>query len=182
MYHEVTGSGAIGYLATKPVMIITTLHETGIVNAGVFGAYTNMSAEHVGVACHTSSHTLANIRRSGEFVINVPGADLVKSLAIIASDIPPSESEIDAAGLSCRDGVVVQTSSIAQCQAAVELKFTQEVTAASHVFVIGTVVGGWIKSAVLDEDGAIDIFKARVIKDFKYPKPLYIVPGDVIQG
>ena len=43
MYHEVRGDEAMGYLSTKPTMIITTLHESGIVNAGVFGAYTNLS-------------------------------------------------------------------------------------------------------------------------------------------
>ena len=31
-------------------------------------------------------------------------------------------------------------------------------------------------------DGKIDIFKAKVFKDFKYPKPLYVLPGEVIEG
>jgi len=43
MYREVTGAEAMGYLATKPTVIITTLHESGVVNGGVFGAYTNLS-------------------------------------------------------------------------------------------------------------------------------------------
>ena len=27
-----------------------------------------------------------------------------------------------------------------------------------------------------------DIFKARVMKDFKYPEPLYVLPGEVVEG
>ena len=55
--HEVRGSGAMGFLSTKPTIIITTLHDTGVVNAGVFGAYTNVSPTQVAVAVATPSDT-----------------------------------------------------------------------------------------------------------------------------
>ncbi len=52
----------------------------------------------------------------------------------------------------------------------------------AHSFMIGKVQGGWIRQEVQDTDGKIDIFKARVIKDFKYPQPLYVLPGEVVEG
>jgi flavin reductase (DIM6/NTAB) family NADH-FMN oxidoreductase RutF len=55
-------------VATKPTIVITTRHASGVVNAGVFGAYTNLSASQVGVAIATSSHTYKNILRTGEVV------------------------------------------------------------------------------------------------------------------
>ena len=182
MYKEVKGSEAMGYLSTKPTMIITTLHESGVVNGGAFGAYTNLSPTQVGIAIGTSSHTYANILRSKEFVINVPGADIVKSIRIFGSSVPPDRSEVDEAGLTLKDGVTIETPSIAECAAAVEFRFDKEVPIGYHSFVIGKVTGGWIKEDVLDSDGKIDIFKARVIKDFKYPKPLYVLPGEVVEG
>jgi len=182
MYREVKGSEAMGYLSTKPTMIITTLHESGVVNAGVFGAYTNLSPTQVGIAIGGSSHTCANIRREGEFVINVPGADIVKTLAVIADDIPPDRSEVEEAGLTLKDGLQLDTPSIAECAAAVEMRFDQEVPIGYHTFMIGKVAGGWIREELLDEDGKIDIFRARVVKDFKYPKPLYMTPGEVVEG
>ena len=182
MHREVKGSEAMGYLTTKPTMIITTLHESGIVNGGVFGAYTNLSGTEVGVAIGTRSHTYANIMRSGEFVINVPGADLVKTLRIFASSIPPDRSEVDEAGLTLKDGITIKTPSIAECAAAVEFTFDKEVPIGFHKFMIGKVSGGWIKEEFLDTDGKIDIFKAKVIKDFKYPQPLYVLPGKVVEG
>ena len=67
MYKEVEGREAMGYLSTKPTMVITTLHQSGIVNAGVFGAYTNLSPTQVGIAIARTSHTYSNIIRSGEW-------------------------------------------------------------------------------------------------------------------
>lgn len=182
MYQEVTGHRALGLIATKPTMIITTRHASGIVNAGVFGAYTNLSPTQVGVAIATDSHTYANIRERREFVINIPGADLVGTLKTLADDIPPDTSEVAAAGLSLKESLTGNTPSIAECQAAVELVFEQEVPVGGHSFMIGAVQGGWVRREVLDQDGKINIFKARVMKDFKYPQPWYVLPGEVVKG
>jgi len=104
MYRETRGHEAMGYLSTKPTMIITTLHASGIINAGVFGAYTNLSGTQIGAAISVASHTYANILCGREFVINVPGADLVKALAVLADDIPETRSELDEAGLTAKTG------------------------------------------------------------------------------
>jgi len=181
-YHEVQGSAAMKFISTKPVMIITTLHKSGIVNAGVFGAYTNLSATHVGAAISTDSHTYANIIRDKQFVINIPGADIVKTLAVIADDIPENQSELELAGLTPKPGVSVTVPSIAECAAALEFIFDKEISIDDHAFLVGKIRGGWIKDEFLDDDGRINIFKARVMKDFKYPKPLYVLPGEVIEG
>ena len=182
MLKEVKDKSAMKFLATRPTMIITTRHASGVVNAGVFGAYTNLSPEHLGAAIHTGSHTYANILRQKEFVVNVPGADIVKTLAVLADDIPPEKSEVDEAGLTLKAGLTVQTPSITECQAAVELVFDREVSIGGHAFLIGKATGGWIREAVLDPDGRINIFKARVVKDFKYPQPLYALFGEVVEG
>jgi len=182
MYKEVKGTEAMGYLSTKPTMIITTLHESNIVNAGVFGAYTNLSPSHLGIAIGSSSHTYANIIRTKQFVINIPGADIVKTIAVLADSIPPDKSELDEAGLTTKPGINISTPSIAECVAAVEFAFDKEVPIGYHHFVIGKVQGGWIRKEYLDTDGKIDIFKAKVFKDFKYPRPVYVLPGKVIEG
>ena len=182
MYKEVEGSEAMGYLSTKPTMIITTLHESGIVNAGVFGAYTGLSPTQVGVAISNTSHTYANIIRSKEFIINIPGSDIVKIIRVLADNIPEDRSELDEADLSSKEGITIKTASIAECAAAVEFVLDKEVPIGHHNFVIGQVQGGWIRKECLDVDGRIDIFKAKVFKDFKYPKPLYVLPGEVIEG
>jgi flavin reductase (DIM6/NTAB) family NADH-FMN oxidoreductase RutF len=182
MIKEIYGAEAIQFIVTKPTMIITTRHANGVVNAGVFGAYTNLSAEHIGVAVSTKSHTYANIVRDRKFVINIPGADLVKAFAVIASPVPSDKSEIDEAGCSLREGITIPVPSIQECQAAVELELVNEVPVARHHFMIGRVLGGWIRSEVCDAGGDMDVHKANVLKDFRYPEPLYMLPGEIVDG
>ncbi len=182
MVKEVTGREAMGYLATKPTMVITTLHENGMLNAGVFGAYTNISPTQIAVAVGTPSDTYRNTLREGEFVINIPGADIVKSLKVLAAKLPPGKSEAEEAGLTKRESVVIKTPGIAECAAACEFVFEKEIPVEYHNLIIGEIKGGWIREEFLDSDGKIDIFKARVLKDFKYPEPLYVLPGEVVRG
>ena len=122
------------------------------------------------------------MKRTGEVVVNVPGSDLVKAIRVLAANIPPDRSEVAEAGLTLRDALTLKTPSIAECVAAVEFTFEKEVSVGGHSFMIGAVSAGWIKEEFLDADGRIDIFKARVFKDFKYPKPLYVLPGEVVEG
>ncbi len=182
MYKEVKGTGAMGFLSTKPTMIITTLQLSGSVNAGVFGAYTNVSPSQLAAAISTGSDTYANILREKEFAVNIPGADMVKSLKTLAAKLPPDKSELDEAGLSAREGAAIKTPGISECAACCEFAFEKEIPVGRHSLIIGRVLGGWIKEEFLDTDGKIDIFRARVLKDFKYPEPLYVLPGEVVRG
>jgi flavin reductase (DIM6/NTAB) family NADH-FMN oxidoreductase RutF len=182
MYTEVTGAKAMGYLSTRPVMIVTTLHESGAVNAGVFGSWTNLSPDEIGAAISRQSDTYANMRRTGEFVVNIPGADMVKALAILAKDMPVGVSELKKAGLSTRPATTGSTPSIAECVAGVEFAFSREVEVGHHSLMIGKCRAGWARDEFVGEDGKLDIFKARVLRSFKYPLPLYHLPGEVVEG
>jgi len=182
MFEEVTGSAAMAFLATRPTMIITTQNESLGLNAGVFGSWTNLSLREIGAAVSTQSDTYANMRRTGEFVVNIPGAGLVEKLALLAEALPPLESEVERAGLTQRPPITGQTPSIAECAAAVEFAFSREVEVGHHSFMIGRCRAGWIRGEFRDNDGRIDIFKAKVVRSFKYPLPLYHLPGEVLEG
>ncbi len=182
IFVEVEGERAMGFFPTKPTMIITTLHENGIVNAGVFGAYTNLSPTQVGIAISKHSHTFNNILRTKEFVINIPGADLVKKIAILADSIQPTQSELELANLTAKPNPIIKTPSIKECQSAIYFKYERDIPIGLHHFVIGKVIGGWIRKDVMTADGKLDIFKARIFKDFDYPRPVYVLPGEVIHG
>ena len=172
----------MNFLGTRPTMIITTLHESGIVNAGVFGSWTNLSPTRIGAAIATTSDTYRNMKETGEFTVNIPGADLVDKMGILARKLPPDRSELEEAGLSPTAGVLLKTPSVAECVAAAEFRFEREVEVGHHSFMIGEVAAGWAREELLDDDGRLDIFKARVIRSFKYPLPLYHLPGEVIEG
>ncbi|MHC4915164.1 MAG: flavin reductase family protein [Planctomycetota bacterium] len=178
----VRGPAAMKYLSTRPTMIITTLHESGVVNAGVFGSWTNLSSSLVGAAISTGSDTYANIVRSGEFTVSIPGADIVSTIAVLASNVPSDVSELDEAGLTAADTIEISAPGVAECAAAVEFRFQKEVEIGSHSFLIGEAVAGWAKEDLLDEAGRLDLWKAQVIRSFRYPEPVYHLAGEVVKG
>lgn len=178
---EIPARRALRLITTKPTMIITTLNENGILNAGVFGAYTNLSPTEVGVAIGKGSHTYTNIKRTGEYVINIPSAEIVDSLSVIASPVPTSKSELTEAGLHPAPSKVVSASRIEECVASVELRFTREMEINHHSFVVGEAVLGWCVENLLDEEGYFDVAAARVLHDTRYPSPWYFLFGEVIK-
>jgi len=158
---------------TRPCMIITTLHPTGIVNAGTFGAWTNVGPDEIGIAIGMRSHTYQNMRRSGEFVINIPSLDHARALEICGEDIPPDKSEVELAGLTIEPAARVAVPMIAECVANIECRYWKELEIGYHSFVVGKVLCGHVIEEMMDVDGGLDPVKARVVFGVRYPEPLY---------
>ena len=172
-------ANATGLCRTRPCMIITTLHENGVVNAGTFGAYTNAGPSEIGIAIGKQSDTYRNIKRDGEFVINIPPIEHAAALEVCGGNTPHDESEVDAAGLTTEPASEVKVPLIAECVANVECRFWKELDIGYHSFVVGKVLCGHLAEDCVDEDGSIDVVKARVCYGVRYPAPLYAVLGEV---
>ena len=69
-------------ITTHPLIIVTTLHDNGVTNAGTFGSYCNLSGTELGIATGKPSHTYGNIRRTEDYF------DLVKAEAIHSCRYP----------------------------------------------------------------------------------------------
>jgi len=179
---ELDKSKAMRLIVTRPVVVITTVHPNGVVNGGAFGAYTNLSPSEIGVAIGKPSDTYQNIKRTKEFVINIPGADLVDSLSIFGSDTGKDVSEVEEAGLTLEEGVNVSIPHIKECPAAVECKYVKEMPINYHGFVVGEVLGGFVEEGMLDDEGHFDVVKAKVMHGTKYPRPVYVLFGETIIG
>jgi len=95
---QLAADQALRTIVTRPVVVITTLHESGLVNGGAFGAYTNVGPTEIGVAIGVASHTYQNLQRTGEFVINVATVEVVDSRA--GSDLLISDGVVR--GRGCR--------------------------------------------------------------------------------
>jgi len=179
---EIPAGTCMRLIQTTPLIFITTVHESGVVNGGAFGAYTNLSPSEIGIAIGKPSHTYQNIKRTGEFVVNVPGAELKDAVAIFGDNCPIDQSELDLAGLSATPARTVKPPYITECVAGVECRYVKEMEIGYHSFVVGKVCGGTIEEEFLDPDGYIDVVKARVMHDVKYPRPIYAVFGKYITG
>ena len=99
----------IGLVAPRPIALITSMDEQGRLNAAPFSAYNYFSTDPpivgVGVtnrpeAKQVPKDTARNIRRTGEFVVNVVTEDIAQKMNICATDFPAGMSEVELAGFT----------------------------------------------------------------------------------
>ena len=170
-------SSPVRLIATRPAMIITTLHENGKVNGGTFGAYTNLSPTLIGIAIGRSSDTYRNIKRTGELVLNIPGIELAdKAFHIFGKHFPENVSEVEEAGLSTLEGEIVKVPMIKECRANIECKYVKEMPVNYHVFVVVEALTGWCEEDLIDEEGYFDVVKAKIFHTPRYPQAVCITP------
>ena len=169
-------------IVTRPVMIITTLHESGVLNAGVFGAYTNISPTKIAVAVGRGSHTYQNVKRSGEMAINIPPAELASKIEVFADNMPSTESEVEKAGCRPFASEHISVPGIEECVAIVECRYVAEMDAGYHSLVVVEAVGGHVEEDVLDAAGRVDVLKARIFHSVAYPEPVYAQFGEVFRA
>ena len=88
----------VGLVAPRPIALITSTDEEGRLNAAPFSAYNYLCTDPpiVGVGVtnrpgepYEPKDTARNIRRTGEFVVNVVTEDIAQKMNLCATDFPP---------------------------------------------------------------------------------------------
>ena len=119
----------IGLVAPRPIALVTSRNEDGGVNAAPFSSYNYLCTDPpvvgMGVTdkpggAFVPKDTARNIRRVGEFVVNVVTEDLLQAMNVCATDFPAGVSEVEMAGLSLVDSLRVGVPRIKEAHAALE--------------------------------------------------------------
>ncbi len=165
--------GLTNLVRARPIIIIVTLHTDGTVNAGTFGAYTNVSGSEIGIAIGKPSHTYKNIKRTGELTINVVTKSISHAAEICGKNLPENKSELEEAGLHCQNSKRVSVPIIKECVANIECKYVKEIEINYHSFVIVKCLAGYIEEEFIAPDGGLDLIKSQAIFNIGYPEPLY---------
>lgn len=169
-------------IATRPAMIITTLHENGKINGGTFGAYTNLSPTLIGIAIGKPSDTYRNIKRTGELVINIPGIELAHAtFNIFGKSFPSDVSEVEEAGLSTMECEMVKVPMIKECKASIECRYVKEMPINYHAFVVVEAMGGWCEEELIDAEGYFDVVRAKIFHTPRYPQTVYVSPEKYVK-
>ncbi len=126
---------SILYFGT-PIALITTMNQDGTANIGPMSSAWALGYTVV-MGWENTAHTLANLERERECVINLPGPDLVEqveALAPLTGRNPPAPHKADtfryephkfqAAGLTPTTAETVKPPRIAQCPLQLEAKVT----------------------------------------------------------
>ena len=152
----------IGLVAPRPIALVTSRSETGVLNAAPFSAYNYLCTDPpivgLGVMDRPASKfvpkdTARNIRRTGEFVVNVVTEDLMRQMNICATDFPAEESEIEMAGLETTESSVVKVPRIATAHAALECVEHATIEIGRSRIILGRVVAMFVEDEFVDMKG-----------------------------
>ena len=152
----------IGLVAPRPIALVTSRGETGALNAAPFSAYNYLCTDPPVVAIGVTDRpggefvpkdTARNIRRTGEFVVNVVTEDLMKPMNISATDFPAEVSEVEMAELHTTPSKVVGVPRLAEAHAALECVEHSTIEIGRSRIILGRVVAMYVEDRFLDPAG-----------------------------
>ena len=152
----------VGLVAPRPIALITSMDEEGRLNAAPFSAYNYLCTDPpiigVGVTNRSSEtfvpkDTARNIRRTGEFVVNIVTEDIAEKMNICATEFPEEMSEVELAGFTTVPSAKIKVPRLAEAHAAMECReFTTMEIGRSRI-ILGRVVGIYIEDRFVDVEG-----------------------------
>ena len=152
----------VGLVAPRPIALVTSMNVDGSLNAAPFSAYNYLCTDPPIIGMGVTNKpgdgfvpkdTARNIRRTGEFVVNVVTEDLAQQMNICATDFPPEVNELEMAGLTTAPSQLVKVPRIEQAHAALECKeFTTMEIGRSRI-ILGRVVAMYVEDKYVDPAG-----------------------------
>ena len=152
----------IGLVAPRPIALVTSMNEDGRLNAAPFSSYNYLCTDPpiigMGVtdrptASFVPKDTARNIRRTGEFVVNVVTEDLARQMNICATDFPAEVDELEMAGLTTIPSQIVKVPRIEQAHAALECREYTTMEIGRSRIILGRVVAIYIEDKFIDPTG-----------------------------
>lgn len=148
----------IGLVIPRPIAWISTVSENGVANCAPFSFFNVVSEEPP--LCIVSfnrrsdgaiKHTLKNIRRTGEFVVNLVDEPTGEAMSLSARELPESESEFELAGLTPVPAVSVQHPRIGEAAAALECRLERSIEfGPEREMVVGEILHVHAREGIID--------------------------------
>tara|TARA_R110001583_G_scaffold8_4_gene56 strand:- start:592 stop:1479 length:888 start_codon:yes stop_codon:yes gene_type:complete len=187
----------LGAIGPRPIAFVSTIDEKGRPNLSPYSFFNVFSANPPimifsparRVRDNTTKHTLENVEKVKEAVINVVNYDMVQQMSLTSTEYPEGVNEFLKAGFTMQASDLVKPPRVAESPVQFECKVTKieplgkEGGAGNLVF--SEVVKIHINQGILDENGTIDQHKidqvarmggnwySRANKGmFEVPKPL----------
>ena len=152
----------IGLVAPRPIALVTSMDESGRMNAAPYSSYNYLCTDPpvvgLGVMDRPASDfvpkdTARNIRRGGEFVVNVVTEDLAHAMNICATDFPAEIDELEMAGLETAPSTIVKVPRIARAHAALECVEHATIEIGRSRIILGRVVAMYVEDEFVDPTG-----------------------------
>ena len=141
----------------RPIAWITTLNEDGTVNAAPF-SYFQLMGENpplvvLGIGRRSDGNpkdTVANIRRTREFVINLVTEENAELMNLTATDFPPGMSEVATLRLETEPSRMVKPPRLAVSPASFEAREMQVLFIGGNQIVMGELLMAHVRDEFID--------------------------------
>jgi len=149
----------IGLVIPRPIAWISTRSANGVANCAPFSFFNVFSEDPplcvIGINPRASDgamkHSLKNIRRTGEFVVNLVDEATANAMHISSEELPEEESEFAKAGLTEAQAAMVQHPRIAEAAACLECRlFRLLEISATRQLVLGEIVLVHAREGIID--------------------------------
>lgn len=152
----------------RPIALVTTRDAQGRANAAPFSFFNLFShapplvvlgIEGRAEPTRPFKDTLANIRASGEFVVNLVDRALAVAMQICAAEFPPDEDEIAAAGLASAPGRAVSAPRLVASPVQLECRETVSLAVGrrGRMLVVGEILHIHARDGAVDERLRVDV-------------------------
>lgn len=157
----------------RPIGWISTRSAEGVANLAPFSYFNALSAAPLLVAASIARRstgpkdTLANIRDTGAFCVNIVTERHLDAMVRTAGDYPADVDEFDLAGLPMAEAGTVDAPFVADCPAVLECRLFREVDLghAPNTLIIGQVTMVRLDDALLED-------RERMLVDPQTLKPV----------
>lgn len=137
----------IRIIPPPPVVLVSTLYGE-VKNVAPFGMNMPVSFEPplYAIGVSPKRDTYHNIMDTGEFVVGVPGPELVRQTDAAATSFPRDVSEFVESGLTPVPSKAVRPFRIGECQANLECRLEWVKEAGDHFIIVGRVLVAWVRN------------------------------------
>jgi len=135
-------------------VLITSINKEEIPSLGAESSISIFSSRPaiVGFGCNNNNPTAKNILSTGEFIINIPGAELAKKIGKVAGIEPTGDEEIKKAGLTPVRSVKLATPRITECKAHLECSLDWTKKYGEEMVIFGRVLLASVDKKVVEAD------------------------------
>lgn len=150
-----------GIVVPRPIALITSVNENGLVNAAPFSAFNFMGTDPPLVAFCPGLYsdnppvpkdTRRNVLATGEFVVNMVDEELLEAMTIAGASFPPEVSEIEAMGVTLLPSVDVRPPRIAESPAHLECKVVKDLDLGHNKIIFGEILRMHIREDLIDAE------------------------------
>ena len=165
-------------VSPRPIGWISTVDNHGIANLAPYSFF-NALCDTPPMVMFASSgskpdqasgkDSLANIRATGEFAVNIVSYELREPMNKSAASLPADTDEFEASGLTKAEGITIGAPHVAESPAVLECKLYKiiDLPGASNTMVIGEVVGVQIKDDLI-VNGKLDVTRYQPLARLGY--------------